>query len=66
MNARREAISLLLFFLVFLFATQQVSAQTLTIGDIRTRNEQGSPVYFVIVNIKLIHLAVKSDPLALV
>lgn len=45
MNARREAISLLLFFLVFLFATQQVSAQTLTIGDIRTRNEQGSPVY---------------------
>jgi Icc-related predicted phosphoesterase len=45
MNIRREITSLLLFSLAFLLVVPQVSAQILTIGEIRAKGEQGSPIY---------------------
>ncbi len=45
MNKRKEIMAILLFFLIFLPALPKVNAQILTISEVRTKGEQGSPVY---------------------
>ena len=45
MNIRKETMAILLFSLVFLLVLPNANAQILTVGEVRTKDEQGSPVY---------------------